>query len=68
MIKSIVAAGVVALSLFFMGLGMSQKDSGPVDTGSSWSDVRDPGERIEEDDPRWDCRTMGNKVCGPGAS
>lgn len=19
---------------------------------------------IEEDDPRWDCRTMGNKVCG----
>lgn len=22
-------------------------------------------ERIEEDDPRWDCRTMGNKTCGP---
>lgn len=21
-------------------------------------------ERIEEDDPRFDCRTMGNKVCG----
>jgi hypothetical protein len=20
---------------------------------------------IEEDDPRWDCRTMGNQVCGP---
>lgn len=20
---------------------------------------------IEEDDPRWDCRTMGNRVCGP---
>lgn len=20
--------------------------------------------RIEEDDPRWDCRTMGNRVCG----
>lgn len=19
---------------------------------------------IEEDDPRWDCRTMGNGVCG----
>lgn len=19
---------------------------------------------IAEDDPRWDCRTMGNKVCG----
>lgn len=22
-------------------------------------------ERIEEDDPRWDCRTMGNRICGP---
>jgi hypothetical protein len=22
-------------------------------------------EVIEEDDPRWDCETMGNKVCGP---
>ena len=22
-------------------------------------------EVIEEDDPRWDCATMGNKVCGP---
>jgi hypothetical protein len=24
-------------------------------------------ERIEEDDPRWNCKTMGNKVCGPTA-
>ena len=22
--------------------------------------------RIEEDDPAWDCRTMGNGVCGYG--
>lgn len=22
--------------------------------------------RITEDDPRWDCHTMGNKICGPG--
>ena len=21
--------------------------------------------RIEEDDPRWDCATMGNRICGP---
>src|SRR5690606_9615835 len=20
--------------------------------------------RVEEDDPRWDCRTMGNRICG----
>lgn len=25
-------------------------------------------ERITEDDPRWDCKTMGNKVCGPVVS
>jgi hypothetical protein len=24
-----------------------------------------PAERIEEDDPRWDCTTMGNRICGP---
>ena len=24
-------------------------------------------QKITEDDPRWDCRTMGNKVCGPDA-
>lgn len=22
------------------------------------------GERIEEDSPDWDCRTMGNRTCG----
>lgn len=21
---------------------------------------------IYEDDPRWDCHTMGNRICGPG--
>lgn len=25
-----------------------------------------PGDRITEDDPRWDCATMGNRICGPG--
>jgi len=24
-------------------------------------------QRVEEDDPRWDCRTMGNRVCGAPA-
>lgn len=23
-------------------------------------------DHIEEDDPRWDCHTMGNKICGKG--
>jgi LPXTG-motif cell wall-anchored protein len=25
-------------------------------------------EVIHEDDPRWDCATMGNKICGPVAA
>jgi hypothetical protein len=25
-------------------------------------------EGIEEDDPRWDCWTMGNQICGPAAT
>ena len=25
-----------------------------------WSD----DDLVEEDDPRWDCRTMGNRTCG----
>ena len=33
----------------------------PVATGH----VLPSGERIQEDDERWDCRTMGNRVCGP---
>lgn len=32
-----------------------EQDAGLVDT-------------ITEDDPRWDCRTMGNKVCGQAKS
>lgn len=33
----------------------------PVDGG-------DPSGTIFEDDPRWDCETMGNRVCGPPAT
>jgi len=27
--------------------------------------LQDDGE-ISEDDPRWNCSTMGNRICGPG--
>lgn len=26
------------------------------------------GGTIDEDSPLWDCRTMGNQQCGPGAT
>jgi hypothetical protein len=34
---------------------------------ASWVSAQQ-GNKITEDDPRWDCRTMGNKICGPNAS
>lgn len=38
-----------------LGLGFSAPAPAPVHHG---------GTRITEDDPRWDCHTMGNRVCG----
>lgn len=26
--------------------------------------MRSDPDVIQEDDPRWDCRTMGNRICG----
>jgi hypothetical protein len=36
-------------------------ESGACTFGGPLNDVTG----IEEDDPRWDCRTMGNRECGP---
>lgn len=32
---------------------------------SAFNQVGGSGAFVEEDDPRWDCETMGNKLCGP---
>ena len=47
--KSLAAAGIT-LALILSGCSASQSPK--------------QADRIEEDDPRWDCRTMGNLVCG----
>lgn len=31
-------------------------------TGTHWTPAQ-----CEEDEPCWDCRTMGNRICGQGA-
>lgn len=33
-------------------------------TGCSGTSQPKQADRIEEDEPGWDCHTMGNKVCG----
>ena len=47
--KSLAAAGI-ALALILAGCGAGESPK--------------QADRIEEDDPRWDCRTMGNQICG----
>ena len=32
--------------------------------GVTHADARPVAPKINEDDPRWDCRTMGNRQCG----
>lgn len=35
---------------------------------SNFWDTDESAGHIEEDEPGWDCRTMGNKICGPSAA
>lgn len=49
MIARMVAGVLVAASLLVGGVAMSAGR----------------GERLQEDEPGWDCRSMGNRVCGP---
>ena len=35
---------------------------------NTWSSYVAPVEVIQEDDPRWDCHTMGNHICGNEAT
>lgn len=57
-IISLVLTGVLALG----SMACARATAQPAPSASPT-----PQERITEDDPRWDCRTMGNKICGPGA-
>ena len=50
-------------------LALAPQDSTPLDC-EGFSGPADSADepQVEEDDPRWDCRTMGNLVCGEGAT
>lgn len=44
--------------------GSLEEDAPQTIGASSWGKLG----KITEDSPRWDCRTMGNHVCGPNGS
>lgn len=53
----------LALGAAFVG-GVYAGHAVPADDPAPTTVVH-PSDRIEEDDPRWDCVTMGNGQCGP---
>jgi hypothetical protein len=58
----LIIAAVAAMA--YLGGGTSEAGAAEAVRDNSVGTV----DRIEEDDPRWDCRTMGNHVCGEGAT
>lgn len=53
-----VLLGFVVLSFGFQFLQMIDNEPPRVQLPHSQT-------QLQEDDPGWDCRTMGNRVCGP---
>lgn len=65
--KLIVRIVLIVAALAAMAfLGSRMSEAGAVEATRDNSAVT--VDRIEEDDPRWDCRTMGNQRCGEGAA
>ena len=58
-LPAMIAAATAALAVGFIAgmTALPAAASGPSITAPATL-------QIEEDDPRWDCRTMGNKICG----
>lgn len=56
-----VAAGVVLWAIGILAVLWAVEALTPDVSSGKGVEVR-----IEEDDPRWDCRTMGNQHCGEG--
>ncbi len=58
---------LTALTLVLVALwvGASIASAAPGHPGAEKIRAWRQGAVITEDDPRWDCRTMGNLTCGP---
>ncbi|RBO91313.1 hypothetical protein [Nocardia puris] len=53
---------VVVALLVGTGPSMAEFEAGPLHIAPAVVDAP------AEDDPTWDCRTMGNRICGPHLS
>jgi hypothetical protein len=62
-VKKRIAVGVVGtISVLALAyIPASPLESGISDSQANWNRET----KITEDSPGWDCKTMGNKVCGP---
>ena len=55
-LENIIAGIVAAIAVFGIGFG-SAPTIGDTESAATI--------RVEEDSPLWNCRTMGNRICGP---
>lgn len=60
-LRRTVTAAVLTATVFAGGFLTAQA----LDTNEATvSQPTQATQQIQEDDPRWDCRTMGNRICG----
>lgn len=64
----VLASLVVALAIALTVARHSDHGPAPMFNDDVVLDTTQVREHVEEDDPRWDCRTMGNQICGPTQS
>lgn len=72
LVAALVLGPVLAIVLGIMAMGAALFAPQPVTPVSvsvpSAVRVVHLQSRLQEDDPGWDCRVRGNRVCGPGAA
>lgn len=64
--KRFLFGAAIAVALVVLGAGCVKPPVGcNPETTPITTDGTPSQPHITEDDPRWDCQTMGNRVCGP---
>jgi hypothetical protein len=75
MTRRAIYIALVAMSLFLLAVGIAGTDQPPTQRQyDTTTDTNPTGTVIHgtpkpaEDNPGFDCRTQGNRICGPGTS
>lgn len=61
---AVISVGTVVAGTVTQSTGHPARDIGE-QVGRPGTSFTQTPKRITEDDPAWDCQTMGNRICGP---